>query len=158
MTPPAADEGVDAKVQKAVKKKQDDVAKRLHTLQAKLQPDQLAELRQAQHTYTLVRSNDGLGMTITPECDIEAVRPGSLAAVRCPGPKTEALHRCFLKYACECAADGWSTRKVSHQVDQWHDRDRPRQHSSASATRAHRGTTQFPAGAIWWLRSQPATW
>ena len=108
MTRPAADETVDAKVKKAVKKKQDDVAKRLKTLQGKLQPDQLAELRQAQNTYTLVRSNDGLGMSITPECDIETVKPGSLAAVRCPGPKTDPLHRLFLKYACQCAApDRW---------------------------------------------------
>ena len=70
-------------IAKAVQKKQEEVTKRLTALQAKLEPDQLSELRKVQNTYTLLRSAGGLGMTITPECDIEKVTPGSHAAVRC---------------------------------------------------------------------------
>ena len=78
------DENTKGSIAKAVQKKQEEVTKRLTTLQAKLEPDQLSELRKVQNTYTLLRSADGLGMTITPECDIETVAPGSHAAVRCP--------------------------------------------------------------------------
>jgi membrane-associated protease RseP (regulator of RpoE activity) len=55
------------------------VTKRLKALQEKLDTEQAKELRLEQNTYRLIRSSAGLGMTITPQCDIDAVTAGSAA-------------------------------------------------------------------------------
>lgn len=68
-------------MQKAIHKKQGDLKDRLKKLQQKLAPEQHDELRRQQNTYTLVRSAAGLGMTISPSCDIDEVKPGSAADV-----------------------------------------------------------------------------
>jgi hypothetical protein len=73
------DPNLNKSVQKAIHKKQEDVKDRLKKLQEKLTPDQHDELRLHQHTYTLTRSAAGLGMTISPSCDIDEVKPGSAA-------------------------------------------------------------------------------
>ena len=73
------DPNLNKSVQKAVHKKQEDVKDRLKKLQEKLTPEQHDELRRQQNTYTLMRSAAGLGMTISPSCDIDEVKPGSAA-------------------------------------------------------------------------------
>lgn len=55
------------------------MTKRLKALQEKLDTEQAKELRLEQNTYRLIRSSAGLGMTITPQCDIDAVTAGSAA-------------------------------------------------------------------------------
>ena len=87
-----ADESLDSRKRKAAKKKRDDVAKRLNALREKLNTDQLAELRKVQDTWTLMKPADGLGIQISPECDIAGITPGSHAAVRCPTTTASAVH------------------------------------------------------------------
>ena len=79
-----ADNSLDPRKRKLVDKKHPDVKKRLDDLRPKLNSDQLAELRKVEDTWTLMKPADGLGIQITPQCDIDGVAPGSYAAVRCP--------------------------------------------------------------------------
>ena len=66
-------------MQKALKKKLDDVGKRLGALRPKLDDAQLETLRAEENTYSMVRSEGGLGMNINQDCDVESVKPGSAA-------------------------------------------------------------------------------
>jgi hypothetical protein len=79
LTARCADPNLNPSLKKPAKKKHDEVAKRLTALQEKLDPEQAKELRIEQNTYRLIRSSAGLGMTITPQCDIDAVKAGSAA-------------------------------------------------------------------------------